>query len=86
MSDYKVATKNGTLVVHSQEVRKILYSETLKSALLELGGDIQRGLGDGYSSKVFYGHDRVSVIVGADSKEAVNDNLQNNTLLKAVGK
>lgn len=42
-------------------------------------------VGKGYTLNRYVGRNRVNVSVGTQTKKAIQDNLDNNTLLKAVG-
>lgn len=81
-----IPTKNGELKLNSQTVRQLLYSQEIRGVLTTMGNDFVKRLGNGYGVTLFSGHDRVRAIVTTTDEESANDNLDNNTLLKAVGK
>lgn len=83
---YKIRGKNGTLLLNRQTVRNMLYSKEIQGALQEVAGNIQERAGKDYAVEIFHGHDRSRAIIKPDSQAANEDNLKNNTLLKAVGK
>lgn len=83
---YKIKTANGELHLNSQAVRNILYSKEVEQACTDAAQLIKGKAGEGYDVETFRGHDRVRAIVQTNSQQANNDNLENNTLLKAVGK
>ena len=67
-------------------IGELLKSEWAAECCTEIAEDIAMRAGDGY--EVSEPHDtgqRVAVNVYADTDEAKADNLENNTLLKAVG-
>lgn len=83
---YKVVRSKGTLYLNSQTVRQLLYSKEVESVLTQEAEKIKSNAGgDGYAVSTMRGHDRVRAIVKTDNDQSANDNLDNNTLLKAVG-
>lgn len=81
-----IRTKNGELRLNQQSVRNMLYSKEIEQALIEAAKFIQSRAGNGYDVETYRGHDRVRAAVKTNSNESALDNLNNNTLLKAVGK
>jgi len=65
-------------------VGRLLKSPEMRSAVETNAAGIQKNAGDGYTVK--YGRTRVVAFVETDTEEAAQDNLDNNTLLKAVRK
>lgn len=65
-------------------VGRLLKSPAMRSVIESKAAAAQERAGDGYS--VRYGKTRVVAFVEAATDEAVQDNLDNNTLLKAVRK
>lgn len=63
----------------------LLKSGEIESACLECAKQIQSRCGTGYAVDTYVGQNRVNAMVYADSYEARKDNLENNTLLKALG-
>lgn len=77
MSDIKIKLiKSG--------VRKLLRSDDMQSAVNSLAYRAQNRLGDGYEVTYRKGKNRVNAEVAAVSYEAKKDNLDNNSILKAV--
>ena len=65
-------------------VRDLMLSKEMESGLESIAGNILAKLGDGYSTNTFHGKNRINVEVMADTCEARRDNMENNTILKAV--
>lgn len=72
------------IVLNREGVRALLKSEEMMACIQELADDITNRLGDGYITSAYTGRNRVNVSVGTNTKEAYQDNLENNTILKAV--
>lgn len=71
--------------LNSDGVRELLKSSGIATACKEQAEAIARRAGDGYSvSKRTY-PERTGYVVTADTQEARSDNLENNTLAKALG-
>lgn len=83
---YVIKGKKGELHLNRQVVRNMLYSKEVETAITETAQSIKGRAGSGYDVETFKGFDRVRAIVQTNSRESANDNLDNNTLLKAVGK
>ena len=77
---------NGKLVVDRAGVRRLLYSEGVKQAISQVAMSKARNMGSGYGVDTFNGFDRVHAIIKPGTKEAAEDNMQNNTMLKGVGR
>ena len=67
-------------------VRELLLSDEMMNICHESAMQVQQIAGEGYEITKYTGKNRVNVSVIATSNEAIQDNLNNNTLLKAVGK
>lgn len=76
----------NTLRLNYDTVRQMLNSKELVDALTKLAEQKKDTLGDGYAIEQQKTKDRVRILIKTDSEKAVQDNLDNNTLLKAVGK
>ena len=61
-------------------VGELLHSKEMESVLMGYANTVAGNAGDGYKAKQM----GTRVIVVADSSKAAQDNLDNNTLLKAV--
>lgn len=72
-----------TFELNREGVRALMQSQEMQDVLVGYAQRIQSRAGDGYS--VFVGKTRANVSVRTESDAAVQDNLDNNTLLKAVG-
>lgn len=64
-------------------VGELLRSEAVASYLMGVAGSVASAAGEEY--EVMQGFDRVSVFVKPATQRAAQDNLEHNTLLKAVG-
>lgn len=76
----------NTLRLNYDTVRQMLNSKELVDALTKLAEQKKDTLGDGYAIEQQKTKDRVRILIKTDSEKAVQDNLDNNTLLKAVGR
>ncbi len=73
------------IVLESDGIREMLKTPEMMAVCEEQASIIRQRVGEGYSINTHIGRLRVNVEVTAETKEAVNDCLKNNTLLKAVG-
>lgn len=76
----------NTLRLNYDTVRQMLNSQELVGELTKLAEQKKETLGDGYVIEQQKTKDRVRILIKTNSEKAVQDNLDNNTLLKAVGK
>lgn len=72
------------IVLNRAGVKQLLQCDPMLAYCDNLGQNALNKLGEGYETKTFIGFDRVHTIVRADSKEARKENLEDNTILKAV--
>lgn len=72
--------------LNRQGVRELLNSQDMERVLESYAKGITARAGEGYRSGAYQGSDRVKVNVWPDTPDARRDNIENNTLLKAVGK
>ena len=72
------------VVLNGQEVRNLLKSKEMQDICLANANEINSRLGEGYGTDVFVGRNRANASVGPKTKEAYQDNMENNTLLKAM--
>ena len=63
-------------------VGQLLKSAEMQAVLIDYANAVQNRAGDDYS--VYVGRTRANVSVRTDNDNAVQDNYENNTLLKAV--
>lgn len=63
---------------------ELLKSPQIQAVCMGYANRIQAKCGAGYSINTHTGPNRVNVMVYAETKEAIKDNLENNTLLKAL--
>lgn len=64
---------------------ELLKSQEIADAVKEVAEQVAARAGDGYATDVYQAETRVIASVYTETKEAMKDNLENNTLLKAVG-
>ena len=64
---------------------ELLKSQDIANAVKEVAEQVAARAGDGYATDVYQAGTRVIASVYTETKEAMKDNLENNTLLKAVG-
>lgn len=74
---------NPKIELNYAAVGELLRSESVASYLMSVAGGVASAAGEEYDT--MQGYDRVSVIVKPATRRAEQDNLDNNTLLKAVG-
>ena len=65
-------------------VRQLMQSAEMQSVLRDKASQIQARCGDGYESDVMVGKNRANAMVRAATSKAKRDNMDNNTILKAV--
>ena len=70
--------------LNKKGVSDLLKGAEMQGVLHGYATDAQSRLGDGYEIKEFIGHDRARAHVKASSEKAIKENLENNTVLKAV--
>lgn len=66
-------------------VRQLLRSQEMQDICKQEAQTIANSCGDGYGVDSYTGKTRCNAMVWADTWEAKRDNLENNTLIKAVG-
>jgi 23S rRNA A2030 N6-methylase RlmJ len=67
-------------------VRELMQSADAMGVVREYADQIRNRAGDGYEVSEYVGKTRVNASVYAATEEARKDNLENNTLLRAVGR
>jgi hypothetical protein len=75
MSDFK-------FVLNRDGVRELMQSQEMQDVLVDFAGQVAERAGDGYS--VYVGVTRANVSVGTATEKAAADNLDRNTLEKAI--
>lgn len=88
MPRYYEIKRKGRLALrlNADTVRRLLYSREVEGVLTQKAEQIKANCGSNYVVETMRGHDRVRAIVKTGDDSAAADNLDNNTLLKAVGK
>lgn len=72
------------LVLNREGVRELLRSEAMTAMCRERADAAAARLGDGYSVNTCVGRNRVNAEIRAESYEAQRENLEHNTILKAL--
>lgn len=75
MSDFK-------FVLNRAGVRELMQSQEMQDVLVEFASQVAERAGDGYD--VYIGVNRANVSVMTATEEAMADNLDHNTLEKAI--
>lgn len=65
-------------------VAELMRSSAMQAVLREYATGISNRCGDGYTQDIYIGKNRANAMVSAETYEAKRDNLENNTILKAV--
>lgn len=73
------------VVLNSEGVKELLKSQQMLAACKELADNAKSRLGDGYIVTTHVGKTRVNASIYAESEEARKENLEKNTILKALG-
>lgn len=71
-------------VLNRAGVRSLLKSEEMASICSKYAKDIATRAGEGYTSDVYVGKNRINAGVSTDSIKAMRSNARHNTLLKAM--
>lgn len=71
--------------LNSEGVRQLLKSQEMMDVCASLADRAAGTLGEGYETSTYVGTNRVNVSITAATYKARRDNLQNNSLLKAIG-
>lgn len=72
--------------LNSGNIRRLLRSKDMKDMLMSKAEDIALRCGEGYEANAKLMPSREIAFVEAKTYKAKKDNLENNTILKAVGK
>lgn len=65
-------------------VGELMKSEPMQKVLNKYATSIKNKCGDGYEQDMYVGKSRANAMVKATTHQAKQDNMDNNTLLKAV--
>ena len=76
---------NLKIELNSDGVRKLLQSNEMKAICEEHANEALGRLGDGYAVTSMTGKNRVNASVFAESNKAKKENMESNTILKALG-
>ncbi len=74
----------NTFKLNYKGVGQLMKSAEMQSVLEEKAKAIKNRCGEGYEQDIFVGKTRANAMVSAATYQAKKDNLENNTLLKAV--
>lgn len=72
-------------VLNKSGVRELLRSPEAASVCEELAQQAVSKLGNGYATNTYTGTNRVNVSVYPETKEAIDENSEHNTLLTTLG-
>ena len=70
--------------IRRSAIRRIMLSEEMLSCLQNESDNILSKVGDGYTSDIYKGKNRLNVGIKANTFIAKTDNLKHNTLLKSL--
>lgn len=70
--------------INYKGVGELMKSESMQTVLNEYATSIKNRCGDGYEQDIYIGKSRANAMVTATTFQARKDNMDNNTLLKAV--
>lgn len=76
--------KKVKVVLNTKNIGAFLKSQSVMDMLNERGNAALQRLGSGYAVSPYVGKTRPNVMVYAESAAARRENLENNTILKAV--
>lgn len=76
---------NFKVVLNRSGVRSMLKSQEMQNICTEIAYKAQAKLGEGYEVTYRTGKTRVNASVGAITPKAIQENYDNNTILKALG-
>lgn len=72
------------VVLNRAAVREMLKSPEMEAICKERAVAALQSLGDGYTVNTFQGKNRVNAEIAAESFQARKENMENNTILKAL--
>ena len=70
--------------LNRKNVKAYMKSESIQAMLKEQADAIAARCGDGYTSDTYVGKTRANAMVKAETRAAIKDTLNNNTIIKAV--
>jgi len=70
--------------LNRQGVAELMKSAAMQEVLNKYATGIRNRCGDGYTQDIYVGKNRANAMVSAETYQAKRDNLENNTILKAV--
>ena len=73
-------------VLDTKGVGELLKSAEMRQVIEEYANEVRNRAGDGYEMQTHFSEQRVIANVYTATEEAILDNLENNTLLKAAGR
>jgi hypothetical protein len=77
--------KKVTIKLKSAGIRELLKSPGIANECMSAAQSVRQRAGDGYEVQSRNYPERTGAAVVAATKEAIQDNLDNNTLLRALG-
>lgn len=77
-------SKNYKFELNKAGVRELMQSKEMQAVLSDKAQGIKNRCGDGYEQDIQVGKNRANAMVWAAEPKAKSDNMENNTILKAV--
>lgn len=74
----------NTFKLNYKGIGELMKSEVMQTVLSEYATNIKNRCGNGYEQDMYIGKTRANAMVSATTFQARKDNMDNNTLLKAV--
>ena len=71
--------------LESAGVRELLRSEEMQDICTKHANAVRKKLGKGYAISSYTGKNRVNASILAETEEAYREQLENNSILKAIG-
>lgn len=78
-------SKNIRFELNRAGVSELLNSPQMAGILSSAAGHVADASGNGYSAEIIHPGTRAVAVIRAETKEAYRDNMENNSLLKALG-
>ena len=72
------------IILNPSGIQALLKSSEMQSVCGNYANEMAAKLGSGYETDIYVGRTRCNASVVAKSKEAVEENLKSNTILKAM--
>lgn len=76
---------NVKIEINQKGLLELFKDPAIKEACIEVANEVADVAGDGYNVSKWTGPHRSGATVWCNTPEAIKDNLENNTMLKALG-